>query len=157
MTSRLIFMTSCDCETYYLYCAICQQTSEHLRINNVSPFFPSIGLTALSASFSSFSSSSSKWQFTLSKLWGFPIGATGQWDLFSFSFFLHYLNVWWKCTKILFFIACCFGIHSVCMDHHISSFTRVCVWILLLSLLYCISLTDSCCPNKSGLLLCKCV
>lgn len=40
MTSRLIFMTSCDCETYYLYCAICQQTSEHLRINNVSPFFP---------------------------------------------------------------------------------------------------------------------
>lgn len=104
MTSRLIFMTSCDCETYYLYCAICQQTSEHLRINNVSPFSPSIGLTALSASFSSFSSSSSKWQFTLSKLWGFPIGATGQWDLFSFSFFLHYLNVWWKCTKILFFI-----------------------------------------------------
>lgn len=87
MTSRLIFMTSCDCETYYLYCAICQQTSEHLRINNVSPFFPSIGLTALSASFSSFSSSSSKWQFTLSKLWGFPIGATGQCDLFSFSFF----------------------------------------------------------------------
>lgn len=47
-----------------------------------------------------------------------------------------------------------FSVHG---PPHFFIHTCVCVWILLLSLLYCISLTDSCCPNKSGLLLCKCV
>lgn len=124
--------------------------------------FSSSGLTAPSASSSFFLSSSSKWRCTLSRPSGSPSGETGEWQPLSLT---RHLKV--RCTghKTDANSSYLFSLNGVCVVwggsilnvlESLSSFTHLCGCILALYLLSCISLTDSCCSNLSGLLLCKC-
>lgn len=130
--------------------------------NNMSFMFSSSGLTAPSASSFSFLSSSSKWRCTLSKPLGSPSGETGEWQHLGLT---RRLRVWYKDHKTDADGSYLFSWNGVCvvwgrsiLNVHgsLSSFTHLCAGILALYLLSCISLTDSCCSNLSGLLLCKC-